>query len=125
MPNRWERLTPKIAAWVAAGNEPPDAGRIKEILAGIGVEADVSVMRDGTIVVDSDATYQKLGPAIDAIVPDAPDPETTKREMILTALRARLALIREIPAADRTPLEATVLLMAALDGLDDAPATGR
>ncbi len=121
---RWERLPETVAAWIAAGNEPPDAGAIKAMLKERGVEAEVSVMRDGTIAVESDATVQKLRPAIDAVDPAAPDPETTKRATILAAMRSGLAEMRAVPANERTSMATVLLGIAALLDLDETPVVG-
>ncbi len=125
MTNRWERLPAPVAAWIAAGNDPPDAGAIKAFLIERGVEdAEVSVDGEGTIVVRTEHTLQKVRPALDALEPDAPAPEVARRDDVLTALEDQLALIRAIPAVDRSPAETALLLLAALNGLDEPPVAG-
>jgi hypothetical protein len=124
--SRWERRPEKVAAWLDAGGDVYDlkAGHIQAFLAKRGVDADVSVRSDGTIVVESEATPQKLRPALDALDPATLDPIAAKRAAVLAALRVVLGEIRGRPELTRTPAERAVLLFAVLQGLDEAEETG-
>lgn len=130
---RIERRPPELAKYVDEGNVLPDfaAGHIQAFLESRGIVfgADgVSVRSDGTvIVVDSDASIQKLRPALDAIVPETLDPEKVKRAALLAALKAQLDEIRAKPVLLRSPAEKTLLIFVALQGIDDTPfeAAGR
>lgn len=129
--NRWERRTPKIAEAVDAGGEVPWAGRVKEHLAARGVAAEVSVLKDGTVVVETDASYQKVYPALDALEPDAvveraPSPEEQADQARLNEARQKVRgavnAIGKRPANQRTEDDERFLALAVLLGIDAATA---
>lgn len=131
--NVWKRRPPKIAEWVDAGGELPFAGRIHEALAAKGVRfgADgVSVEQDGTVVVVTEDSYQKVYPALDtqepaAVVERAPSPEEQAEAARLNearqTVRGAVASIGRRPANQRTETDEALVALATLLGIEGAP----
>jgi len=109
---RFEHLPTDVAAWITAGNDPPDAGDVKAELTSAGVTADVSVMSNGTIVVDTSATESAVHTVLDAHTP------SNQHGTDLSALSAQITLIRAVAVASRTPVEKAILLLAVLGGYE-------
>lgn len=103
----WTRRPQAVVDWLDAGKPLPDfaAGLIQAHLAARGVVAEVSIAGDGTITVESDATIQKLRPALDAIDPETLDPDRQK-ETEYTGIMAQLDAFAAAVDAGQAPTPA-------------------
>ena len=127
--NRYVRRTAKVAEWVDADNDLPHAGRVHEALAAKGVTfgADgVSVEHDGTIVVVTPDSYQKVYPALDALEPvtvieQAPTPEQQAEAARLNearqTVRGAVSAIGKRPPSQRTQTDDALVALATLLGV--------
>jgi predicted dehydrogenase len=101
---RYERTVQQLQDWIAAGNDLPPflAGTIKDFLAAHGVDAEVTVSRDGTVKIETEATGQELLDAFDDFTPADIDPEQAEQEAN-TGIMAQLDAFADAVEAGTPP----------------------